>query len=66
MTDQPTAPKPAKSTSLGRAFQQIGSLTAISRIVGFMRDIAFAGFLGAGPARCLSGGVEIAKYVSPP
>ena len=33
-----------------RAFQQIGSLTAISRIVGFMRDIAFASFLGAGPA----------------
>ena len=50
MTDQPTASKPAKSTSLGRAFQQIGSLTAISRIVGFMRDIAFASFLGAGPA----------------
>jgi len=41
MTDQPNASKPAKATSLGRAFQQIGSLTAISRIVGFMRDIAF-------------------------
>jgi len=50
MTDQPTASNPAKPTSLGRAFQQIGSLTAISRIVGFMRDIAFASFLGAGPA----------------
>ena len=50
MTDQPNASEPAKPTSLGRAFQQIGSLTAISRIVGFMRDIAFASFLGAGPA----------------
>ena len=50
MTNQPNASKPAKSTSLGGAFQQIGSLTAISRIVGFMRDIAFASFLGAGPA----------------
>ncbi len=50
MTDQPNASNPAKPTSLGRAFQQIGSLTAISRIIGFMRDIAFASFLGAGPA----------------
>ena len=50
MTDQPNGSKPVKPTSLGRAFQQIGSLTAISRIVGFMRDIAFASFLGAGPA----------------
>jgi putative peptidoglycan lipid II flippase len=50
MTNQTNASKLTKPTSLGRAFQQIGSLTAISRIVGFMRDIAFASFLGAGPA----------------
>ena len=36
--------------SLGRAFRQIGSLTAISRILGFVRDITFATFLGAGAA----------------
>ena len=36
--------------SLGRAFRQIGSLTALSRIMGFVRDIAFAVFLGAGGA----------------
>jgi putative peptidoglycan lipid II flippase len=36
--------------SLGRAFRQIGSLTALSRILGFVRDIAFATFLGAGAA----------------
>ena len=34
--------------SLGRAFRQIGSLTAVSRIMGFVRDVAFAAFLGAG------------------
>ena len=39
-----------KGLSLGRAFRQIGSLTAVSRIMGFMRDIAFAAFLGAGGA----------------
>ena len=32
------------------AFRQIGGLTAISRVLGFLRDIAFAAFLGAGPA----------------
>jgi len=36
--------------SLGRAFGQIGLLTACSRILGFGRDIVFAIFLGAGPA----------------
>ena len=39
-----------KGLSLGWAFRQIGSLTAVSRIMGFMRDIAFAAFLGAGGA----------------
>ena len=38
------------SLSLGRAFRQIGGLTAISRIMGFVRDISFATFLGAGVA----------------
>lgn len=41
---------PSQTPSLGGAFRQIGGLTAISRIVGFVRDIAFARFLGAGPA----------------
>ncbi|MGC6453193.1 MAG: murein biosynthesis integral membrane protein MurJ [Candidatus Puniceispirillaceae bacterium] len=36
--------------SLAGAFRQIGGLTVISRILGFLRDIVFAGFLGAGPA----------------
>lgn len=36
--------------SLGQAFWQIGSLTALSRVVGFARDITFAAFLGAGGA----------------
>lgn len=36
--------------SLGRAFRQIGSLTAFSRVLGFVRDIVFATFLGAGAA----------------
>jgi len=36
--------------SLGRAFRQIGSLTAVSRLLGFARDIVFAVFLGAGGA----------------
>ena len=39
-----------KSATLGTAFRQIGGLTAVSRIVGFARDIVFASFLGAGPA----------------
>ena len=36
--------------SLGRAFGQIGILTAGSRVLGLGRDIVFAIFLGAGPA----------------
>ena len=36
--------------SLAGAFRQIGGLTVISRVLGFLRDIVFAGFLGAGPA----------------
>ena len=50
MTRAPNKPKPGKGVSLGQAFRQIGSLTAVSRIVGFIRDIAFASFLGAGSA----------------
>ena len=38
------------SMSLGKAFGQIGSLTAISRIFGFIRDLIFAHILGAGAA----------------
>ena len=38
------------TTSLGRVFGQIGLLTACSRVLGLLRDIVFAIFLGAGPA----------------
>lgn len=31
-------------------FRQIGSLTALSRLLGFLRDICFAQFIGAGAA----------------
>ena len=50
MTSAPGEKKPRKGLTLGYAFWQIGSLTAVSRVVGFFRDIAFANFLGAGPA----------------
>lgn len=33
-----------------RNFRQISGLTALSRLLGFIRDITFAQFLGAGPA----------------
>ena len=36
--------------SLAGAFRQIGGLTMVSRVLGFLRDIVFAAFLGAGPA----------------
>lgn len=36
--------------TLARAFRQIGALTAISRLFGFVRDLIFAHILGAGPA----------------
>jgi len=38
------------ASSLGRAFGQIGIMTACSRVLGLVRDIVFAIFLGAGPA----------------
>ena len=38
------------SMSLAKAFGQIGSLTAISRVFGFIRDLIFAHILGAGAA----------------
>ncbi len=50
MTGAQDKAKPTNGMSLGHAFRQIGSLTAVSRVVGFIRDIAFASFLGAGPA----------------
>ena len=34
---------------LYRAFATVGGLTLVSRIMGFLRDIAFAALLGAGP-----------------
>ena len=50
MTRVPNKTKHRTSLSLSQAFRQIGSLTAVSRIIGFVRDIVFASFLGAGPA----------------
>ena len=38
------------SRSLFAAFRQISGLTAISRVLGFIRDVAFAHYLGAGTA----------------
>ena len=34
---------------LARAFRQIGWMTAVSRVLGFVRDVVFAALLGAGP-----------------
>ena len=39
-----------ESKSLFSAFRQISGLTAVSRMLGFIRDVAFAHFLGAGAA----------------
>ena len=39
-----------RTQSLARPFRQISGLTGISRLLGFLRDVAFATFLGAGPA----------------
>ena len=39
-----------KPMSLAAVFRRISGLTGLSRILGFLRDIAFAAFLGAGPA----------------
>ena len=39
-----------KPMSLAAAFRRISGLTGLSRILGFLRDIAFAAFLGAGLA----------------
>ena len=50
MIGAPDKAELTKGVSLGNAFWQIGSLTAVSRVVGFVRDITFASFLGAGPA----------------
>ena len=36
--------------SLAQAFRQISGLTGVSRLLGFVRDVIFATFLGAGPA----------------
>ena len=36
--------------SLAQAFRQISGLTGVSRLLGFLRDVIFATFLGAGPA----------------
>jgi putative peptidoglycan lipid II flippase len=36
--------------SLAQAFRQISGLTGVSRLLGFVRDVTLAAFLGAGPA----------------
>ena len=45
MSTQPRGMQP-----LARAFRQISGLTGVSRLLGFLRDVIFATFLGAGPA----------------
>ena len=40
------APRPA---TLVRSIATVGSLTLVSRLLGFVRDILIAGLLGAGP-----------------
>ena len=44
MTGAPGKAKLRKGVSLGYAFWQIGSLTAVSRVVGFVRASSFANF----------------------
>ena len=39
-----------RDESFDRNFRQIGLLTALSRVLGFVRDICFAQFIGAGAA----------------
>ena len=34
---------------LARAFRQIGGMTAVSRVLGFVRDVVFAALLGRKP-----------------
>ena len=36
--------------NLFSAFRQISGLTAVSRMLGFIRDVVFAHYLGAGAA----------------
>ena len=39
-----------KDEDFDRSFKQIGGLTALSRVLGFVRDILLAQFIGAGAA----------------
>ena len=52
MSTPPPTPSRTQSRtqSLARAFRQISGLTGVSRLLGFVRDVIFAAFLGAGPA----------------
>ena len=43
-----------RAMSLAAAFRRISGLTGISRILGFLRDVAFAAFLGPARRRMLS------------
>jgi putative peptidoglycan lipid II flippase len=45
-----TTPRPARSpVLLVRSVATVGSMTLISRLAGFARDVAIAALLGAGP-----------------
>jgi putative peptidoglycan lipid II flippase len=50
MSMQPPRVQPPNQQPLARAFRQISGLTGVSRVLGFLRDVIFATFLGAGPA----------------
>ena len=45
----PPSHPPAQEQSLGRAVVTVGGLTAVSRVLGFARDVMMAALLGAGP-----------------
>jgi putative peptidoglycan lipid II flippase len=45
----PGPPATPRSAGLIRSVATVGSMTLISRVLGFVRDIMIAGLLGAGP-----------------
>ncbi|MCX8505505.1 MAG: hypothetical protein ORN98_02695, partial [Alphaproteobacteria bacterium] len=49
MPPSPIPEKPATSQSFARAVATVGLWTAVSRVLGFVRDVVIAAALGAGP-----------------
>jgi putative peptidoglycan lipid II flippase len=44
-----SAPGAPRAVALVRSIATVGSLTLVSRLLGFVRDILIAALLGAGP-----------------